>query len=300
MEPLSDIAVFVRVVEKGGFTAAAGALELSKGAVSKYVSRLEARLGARLLNRTTRRLTLTEVGEIFYKRATLALTELAEAELEVVEHTGRPWGHLKISAPTFYGAEILSRHLADFRRRYPDISLELVLDNRIVDLVEERFDAAIRMSAPRDSSLVMRKLADIPLAVCASPLYLERNGRPNAPEDLVEHECLIYMLAPPAHEWAFINEKSERFAVSVRGSLRTNDDHALRQAALDGLGILRMPRLFVQGAISRGELVQLWPDAACPSVTLAIVYPSRRELPGKVRAFVDFVTEVSGADRHET
>jgi DNA-binding transcriptional LysR family regulator len=295
MEPVSDAAVFVRVVDEGGFTAAARTLALSKGAVSKYVSRLEARLGARLLHRTTRRVTLTEAGEAFYRRARLALSELAEAELEVAEHTGKPRGLLRVSAPSFYGAEILSRHLCEFRRRYPDIVLELMLENRLVNLIEERIDVAVRMSAPRDSSLVMRTLAGIPLVVCASPAYISRHGRPNAPEELRGHECLIYLLASP-DEWLFIGEQGERFAVAVRGSLRTNDDHALRQAALDGLGILRMPRLFVQQSLERGELVQLWPDTTCPSVTLAIVYPSRRELPAKVRAFVDFVAEVSGTD----
>jgi DNA-binding transcriptional LysR family regulator len=291
----SDTAVFVRVVQEGGFTAAARSLELSKGAVSKLVSRLEARLGARLLNRTTRRLTLTEVGDAFYRRAVVALAELEDAERDVAEHTGSPRGHLRVSAPSFYGAEILSRHLAEFRRRYPDISLELALENRFVDLVEERFDVAIRMSAPRDSSLVMRHLADIPLLVCASPDYLARRGKPEAPEDLRDHECLVYLLVPRPREWIFVSADGGRYAVHVEGRLSTNDDHALRRAALDGLGILRMPELFLREAIARGELVRLWPHAATPTVTLAAVYPSRRELPRKTRAFVDFVAEVTAA-----
>jgi DNA-binding transcriptional LysR family regulator len=296
MGPYPDTAVFVRVVDEGGFTAAAETLGLSKGAVSKVVSRLEARLGARLLNRTTRRLTLTEVGETFYRRAAVALAELEEAESEVAEHTGKPRGYLRVSAPAFYGAEILSRHLSEFQRRYPDISLELMLENRLVNLVEERYDVAIRMSAPRDSSLVMRKLAKIPLLVCASPAYLSQRGSPETPEELREHECLIYLLVPRPHEWAFVGEHGERYTVMVEGRLSTNDDHALRQAAIDGLGILRMPELFVRQALNRGELVQLWPEAASPGVTLAVVYPSRRELPGKVRAFVDYIAEVSGAE----
>lgn len=293
MEPQSDTAVFVRVVEEGSFTAAAEALELSKGAVSKYVSRLEARLGARLLNRTTRRLTLTEAGEVLYRRASRALAELSDAEQEVSEHAGRPRGQLRVSAPAFYGAEILSRHLSEFHRRYPDISLELSLENRLVDLVEERFDVAVRMSAPKDSSLVMRKLADIPVVMCASPDYLRRHGKPQVPEDLRNHECLIYTLSPRPHEWIFFSKAGQRFAVTVRGSFRFNDDHAQRQAALDGLGILRMPKLFLDDAIERGELVQLFPDEASPNVTLAVVYPSRHELPTKVRVFVDYLAELS-------
>lgn len=293
MEPISDAAVFIRVVDAGGFTAAARDLELSKGAVSKYVGRLESRLGTRLLHRTTRRLSLTEAGERFYRRAQAALAELSDAEREAADHSGTPRGHLRVSAPSFYGAEILARHLKGFRERYPDISLELVLENRLVNLVEERFDVAIRLSAPKDSSLVMRRLADIPLVVCAAPDYLHRHGKPATPRELPDHECLLYLLMSRPREWVFVDESGAHRAVEVRGSLATNDDHALRRAALDGQGILRMPSLFLREAIGRGELVQLWPDDACPAVTLAAVYPSRRELPRKVRAFVDFVTEIT-------
>lgn len=294
MEPISDAAVFVCVVDAGGFTAAARRLELSKGAVSKYVGRLESRLGTRLLHRTTRRLSVTEAGERFYRRAQAALAELNDAELEAADHSGAPRGHLRVSAPTFYGAEILARHLRTFRLRYPDISLDLELDNRLVNLVEERFDVAIRMSALQDSSLVMRRLAEISLVACASPDYLLRRGKPETPADLGRHECLIYLLAPRAHEWTFVDATGARYTVEVRGSLATNDDHTLRRAAMDGQGILRMPSLFVREAIERGALVQLWPDDACPAVTLAAVYPSRRELPRKVRTFVDFVTDITG------
>lgn len=295
MERSSDTAVFVRVVEEGSFTAAAETLGLSKGAVSKYVTRLEGRLGARLLNRTTRRLTLTEVGEAFYQRTSRALAAMREAELEVVESAGKPRGHLRVSAPTLYGAEVLSRHLCTFRRRYPDISLELALENRLVDLVRERIDVAIRMSAPKDSSLIMRRLAEIPIVTCASPEYIDDNGRPQTPTDLREHDCVIYTLASRIHEWLFYDEDRQPYAVPVRGRFHTNDDLAMRQAALDGFGILRMPKLFVQAALDEGRLIQLWPDHAGPGVPLTAVYPSRRELPAKVRVFVDFAAGV--ADR---
>lgn len=289
MEGVSDTAVFVRVVAQGSFTAAADSLGLSKGAVSKYVGRLEQRLGARLLNRTTRRLTLTEAGEAFYARAMHALAELEEAEHEVGRLAGRPRGYLRVTAPTFYGAEILSRHLSEFQTQYPDISLDLILDNRLVDLVNERIDVAVRMSAPRDSSLVMRKLAEIPMITCASPAYVAKHGRPETPADLRAHNCLIYALSARPNEWVFRSAAGRRFVVDVRGNLRTNDDHTMRRAALDGLGILRMPRLFLEDAIQRGELVSLWADTWATSVTLALVYPSRQALPAKIRVFVDFV-----------
>lgn len=294
MDRGSDTAVFVRVVEEGSFTAGADSLDLSKGAVSKYVTRLERRLGVRLLNRTTRRLTLTEAGEGFYRRTSQALAAIREAELEVAESAAKPRGHLRVSAPTLYGAEVLSRHLGTFRRRYPDISLELALENRIVDLVRERIDVGVRMSAPKDSSLVMRRIADIPIVTCASPQYVNSHGRPRVPADLREHDCVIYTLASRMHEWIYYDENRQPYAVPVRGPFHTNDDLAMRQAGLDGFGILRMPKLFVQEALDAGRLIQLWPDDAGPGVPLAAVYPSRRELPAKVRVFVDFVAGLAG------
>ncbi len=291
---IDDVAVFCRVVENGSFTAAAEAMERSKGAVSKAVSRLESQLGARLLHRTTRRQTLTEAGQAFYARAARVIEELEDAARDVGEHADRPRGHLRISAPTFFGAEILSRHLGEFRRRYPDITLEIVQVNRFVDLVEERFDAAVRMSAPSDSSLVMRKLAEVPVVFCAAPAYLEHHGRPAIPGELREHECLIYTGMARPHEWIVLSAGGQRMAVAVNGSLHTNDDHTLRQAAIDGCGIVRMPKLFLADAIRSGDLVQIWPDGAAPAITLGVVYPSRRELPRKVRAFVDYLVECRG------
>lgn len=293
---MDDIVVFCRVVGAGSFTAAAERLGLSKGAVSKAVSRLEANLGVRLLHRTTRRQTLTEAGESFYGRAARVIEELEEAAREVGEHADRPRGHLRISAPTFFGAEILSRHIGDFRRRYPEITLEVVHSNRFVDLVEERFDAAVRISAPVDSSLVMRKLAEVPMVFCAAPGYLERRGCPERPEELRGHDCLIYTGSAKPHEWIVFGDGGKRLAVAVDGGLHTDDDHTLRQAAIDGCGIVRMPELFLHDAIARGELIQIWPDDTAPPVTLAVVYPSRQELPKKVRAFVDFMVEVAGVE----
>lgn len=289
MEPVSDVAVFCRVVEAGSFTAAADALGLSKGAVSKYVRRLESHLGVRLLNRTTRRQTLTEAGEAYYRRAIAALAELDEAGREAADRSAQPGGLLRVSAPTFFGAEILARHLGAFHHRYPRIRLDLVLGNRFVDLVEERFDVAVRMSAPRDSSLVMRRLAEIPLVICAAPAYLRRHGHPQAPEELRDHECLIYTGSARPFEWLFPTAGGQRVNVPVNGAIHTNDDHTLRQTALDGCGIVRMPRMFLADALERGDLVQLWPERQTPMVTLAAVYPSRRQLPAKVRAFVDFL-----------
>lgn len=240
-------------------------------------------------HRTTRRLSLTEAGEGFYRRASRALAELDDAEREVAQHAEQPRGQLRISAPTYYGAEMLSRRLVEFQRRFPELGIDLVLDNRLVDLVEERFDAAIRLAAPVDSSLVMRRLMDVPMATCASPAYLQQHGRPAEPGELGDHECLIYTLDPRPDQWGYVREDGTPYTVQVRGKLRVNDDHVLRRAALDGVGIVRMPRPFLQDALDGGELIQLWPDDRGISLTLAVVYPSRHELPAKTRAFVDFM-----------
>lgn len=288
---IDDIQVFCQVVDTGSFTAAGEALGRSKGAVSKAVSRLEADLGVRLLHRTTRRQTLTDAGERFQARAAPVLEELAGAMREAREQADRPSGHLRVSAPAFFGSEILSRLVGGFRERYPDITLELRCSNRFVDLVAERFDAAIRIAAPEDSSLVMRKLADIPMVFCASPDYLDRHGRPDAPADLSQHHCLIYTGSARPREWLALDAEGQTHRIAVNGPIHTNDDATLRQAAIDGIGICRMPKLFLGDALDDGRLVQIWPDGRAPAVTLAVVYPSRRELPAKVRAWIDFLVD---------
>lgn len=288
---IDDVQVFCQVVETGSFTAAGEALDRSKGAVSKAVSRLEASLSVRLLHRTTRRQTLTDAGERFYARATPVLEELFDATREVREQADRPSGVLRVSAPAFFGSEILSKLVGQFHERYPDITLELRCSNRFVDLVAERFDAAIRISAPEDSSLVMRKLADIPMVFCAAPSYLERNGKPETPADLSQHQCLIYTGSARPREWLVLDSDSEPHTVAVNGPIHTNDDATLRQAAIEGLGIVRMPKLFLRDALADGRLVQIWPEDAAPAATLGVVYPSRRELPAKVRVWIDSLVE---------
>ncbi|MDX1625671.1 MAG: LysR family transcriptional regulator [Wenzhouxiangellaceae bacterium] len=292
--PVGEVQAFRSVVEHGSFTAAAESLELSKSAVSKYVSRLERRLGVRLLNRTTRRQTLTEAGEAYFRRVSRALDELARADREVAEQADRPRGRLRVSAPTFFGGELLAPRIAGFLERCPDVTLEIVHSNRFVDLVEERFDVAIRIAAPRDSALVIRPLAEIPLVLCAAPGYLERFGRPRRPDDLADHRCLLYSLAERPDIWTLPDSDGTPTRVAVRGGLRTDSDHVLRRAAIDGAGIARLPRLFVADALAGGRLEALWPDRPAVSVTLAAVFPSREDLPAKTRAFVDYLVECAG------
>ncbi len=291
MQTISDIAVFVAVVEHGSFTAAAEQLELSKAVVSKYVGRLERRLAARLMNRTTRRLTLTEAGEALYTRASAALSDLASAEEAVLELAGQPRGRLRVTAPSHFGEVHLAPLFAAFRHRYPDVQLDLDLDNRLVDLVQERFDVGIRISALASSSLVARTLTQIRMVTVASPAYLARHGTPRSPEQLRQHECLSYSLDRTPSEWRYTSESGQPLAIRVHGGFRCNNDGALKRAALDGLGLLRFPELFVRDELQHGRLVAVLQPYERQSITLSAVFPTRRNLAPKVRVFVDFLAE---------
>ncbi|HEX7046277.1 MAG TPA: LysR family transcriptional regulator [Gammaproteobacteria bacterium] len=294
MNQISDIAAFVQVVEKGSFTAAAENLALSKAAVSKYVGRLEARLGARLLNRTTRRLTLTEAGESLYAKASVAIADLAAAESDVVELTGQPRGRLRVTAPSHFGEVFLAPLFAKFRKRYPEVTLDLDLDNRIIDLVEEGFDVGIRITTLASSSLIARKLADIRMVTVASPEYLAKHGRPKTPSDLRDHECLAYSLDRSPSEWRYCHGLHQLVSVRVQGGFRCNNDGALKRAALDGLGILRFPALFVEKELREGILIAVLSEFEMQKVTLSAVFPTRQNLAPKVRVFVDFLAEQFG------
>ena len=291
MDQISDIAVFVKVIEQGSFTAAAEHLELSKAAVSKYVGRLESRLGARLLNRTTRRLTLTEAGESLYARASAAIADLAAAESQVLELTGAPRGRLRVTAPAHFGEVFLAPLFARFRQRYPDVELDLDLDNRIVDLVAEGFDVGIRITTLASGSMVARRLADIRMVTVGSPDYFTRNGAPEEPADLRRHECLGYSLDRTPSEWRYRSGLHRMIGVRVHGGFRCNNDGALKRAALDGLGILRFPEIFVAQELREGKLIAVLQEFEMQKVTLSAVFPTRENLAPKVRVFVDFLAE---------
>ena len=291
MENLSDIAVFVDVVQTGSFTAAAERLEISKAVVSKYVTRLEQRLGARLFHRTTRRLTLTEAGEALYGRSASALAELENAERDVAQLAGAPRGRLRVSAPTYFGTVTIAPLLKPFLLRYPEITLDLDLDDRIVDLVRDRYDVAIRISSSVDSALVARRLATSTLVTVASPAYVRRRGRPRTPAELRQHACLGYSHARMPNEWRFRARKGPWVAVTVESALYCNNDFVLKQAALDGLGVGVFPRFFIARELAERSLVEALPDYDMPALSVSAVYASRRHVPPKVRAFIDFTAE---------
>jgi DNA-binding transcriptional LysR family regulator len=296
MREQSDIAVFVRVVELGSFTKAADALEISKAAVSKYVNRLEQRLGARLLHRTTRRLALTEAGQALYGRSAAALAELAEAEHDVAQLTGKPRGMLRVTAPIYLGVTVLAAHIASFRAKYPEVRLDLDFSDRLVDIVKERFDLAIRISAMQDSSLVATRLAPCPTALVGSPAYFRRHGTPKTPEDLMAHQGLGYSIVKTPNEWKFRAGKGRWVTITMPSTIRCNNDFALKQFALDGLGLALFPRFFVERELASGKLVQAIPDHAPPQLSINAVYETRRHLLPKLQAFLGFLKERFGPE----
>ena len=288
MDNLTGMAVFARVVDARSFTAAAAALGLSKSAVSKQVARLEDRLGARLLNRTTRRLSLTEVGAAFYERCARILAEVEDAELAVGRLQDAPRGTLRINAPMSFGQLHLAPAVADFLNGHPGLAIDLTLNDRIVDLVEEGYDVAIRISRLADSSLIARRLVPSRRVVCGSPAYFERHGVPRHPADLRRHNCLLYSYLPTAEEWQFIGPDGPA-AVRVSGTLRANNGDALEAAMLAGLGVALQPTFIAGRDLQAGRLVAVMPDYVDDSASVYAVYPHSRHLSAKVRAFIDFL-----------
>jgi DNA-binding transcriptional LysR family regulator len=294
MREQSDVAVFVRVAALGSFTKAADELGISKAAASKYVTRLEQRLSARLLHRTTRRLGLTEAGEALYARSRSALAELAEAENDVAQLTGKPRGLLRVTAPSYFGVTMLAPRLGEFHERCPDVGLDLDLSERIVDIVKERFDVAIRISSMPDSNLVATRLMPCPTALVASPAYLKRRGTPTTPADLAAHEGIGYSIVKSPNVLSFRGPRGRAIAVTVQSSIRCNNDFFIKQLALDGLGLAFFPRFFVEGEIASGRLVQVLADYPGPELSLNALYETRRHLLPKVAAFLSFLKERFG------
>lgn len=293
MDHYNDMAIFARVVERTGFTAAAGDLGLSKSAVSKAVARLEDRLGLRLLNRTTRRLSVTEAGGAFYEGCQRMVAE-AEAAGQAVSHlAAAPRGTLKVSAPMSFGQHHLLPGLSDFLKRCPEMKIDVALNDRRVDLVEEGFDLGIRVGNLADSSLIARRLAPNRLAVAAAPAYLAAQGHPAAPEDLAAHACLLYAYAQAGESWHFAGPGGRR-AVKVSGPLRVNNGDGLLSAAIAGLGIVVLPSFICGEALRDGRLTRLLLDWRAADTAVHAVYPASRNLSPKVRVFIDFLVERFG------
>jgi DNA-binding transcriptional LysR family regulator len=293
LDRLQSMAVFVRVAELGSFSSAALQLGLSKSAVSKHVTALEERLGVRLINRTTRRLALTEAGSVFRDYCARIAQDVEEAELSAMQHGTLPRGRLKLNAPMTFGFLHLGPLLPEFLARHPGIEVELTLNDRFVDLLEEGYDVAVRIGRLADSSLIARRLATTRFVCAASPAYLARAGAPCQPTDLTGHNCLRYSLHRQPDDWAF-GRGAEHVSVRIKGNLKANNGDALRSAALEGLGIVYIPDFIVGDDLERGLLVPLLPDWQTPEIPIHAVFPPQRHASAKLRVFVDYLVEKFG------
>ena len=294
MDLLAATRVFVQVVDSGSFARAAQALDLSNAVVTRQVAALEAHLGARLLNRTTRRMSLTDAGEDFHGRARSILEQFAEAEVVAAQGTRSPVGLLRLSAPLSYGISRLAPVLARFRDRHPQLRLDVDLSDRRVDLANEGVDVALRIATRLDPGIVSRRIVALDAVVCAAPSYLQRRGRPRKPAELAEHDTLSFSYLWAGDEWPFTGPDGRRERVRVDPSVHSSNGELLRELAIAGGGIILQPRFIVEQALRAGALVPLLEPYRTLDLNLYAVYLSQHFLPSKVRVFIDFLVDALG------
>ena len=293
MDATSDLRVFVRVMDRGSFSAAAKDLGLTPSAVSKLISRLEDRLGVRLLERSTRRLALTPEGETFLARARRIVAEIEEAEAEVAQARGAPRGILRVNSGTAFGLHQLAPALADFLARYPEIDLDLSITDRLVDLIEEQADIAVRSGHIPEGPFIQRKIAELQRVICAAPSYLKRRGTPQVAADLKQHDC-IAVAGPGLNRWPF-KTRTGIDVVEVRPRVSTDDAEAALRLAVEGAGIVRLSDVIVGGPLRAGELTALLTDIHhVEPFPLAAIYPVGRQRLPRVKVFIDFMVERFG------
>ncbi|MGB3387364.1 MAG: LysR family transcriptional regulator [Pseudaminobacter sp.] len=291
MDTLTRMRAFIDVVEAEGFSAAARKIGRSKALLSKYVRELEDELGALLLNRTTRQFSLTEAGHTYYQRASEIVREVDNLADAVRESSGDVRGRIKLSAPRTFADAPIGQSLIDFAKAHPDIVLEIHLDDRFVDLVEEGFDLAIRISRLENSSLIARRLAPFSTRLCASPELIERFGPPSRPQDLAQLPCIIDTNGRYLSNWPFAGANGEAISVSVTGPMEVNSPLAARAAALSGLGYATLPDFIAEPDLESGRLVAVLDEHILHGAGIFAVYPHRRYLPAKVRVLVDFLAQ---------
>lgn len=289
MDRWTEIALFVQVAEQGSLSRAAEAMAVSNAAASRHLAALEARLAARLVQRNTRRLALTEVGEAFYRRCKPLLAEMQEAEAEVNAAVFRPTGLLRVSASLSFSMMHIAPLLPEFTQRFAQLRVEIVAANRYYDLLENGIDVAIRTrEVEADSSITVRKLAETRRLLAASPRYLQQHGAPRTPDELALHKLLIYTHANRPDQLIFSRDGQTQ-VMPVQGLLASNDGQVLRAAALAHLGILVQPRYIIHDDIVAGRLVPVLDEWDLPRLTINLAYESRRYVPAKVRCFIDFL-----------
>jgi DNA-binding transcriptional LysR family regulator len=291
MDRLRAFEVFVTVVSRGGFARAADALGTSPANVTRYVNELEAHLGTRLLNRSSRTLSLTEAGETLYARSKSILDEVAETEGLVSSASVEPRGRLRINAPVSFGIQYLAPLWPVFMRQYPGIELDVGLIDRVVDIVDEGYDLAIRISRAGSTSHAARKLATSQNILCASPDYLARHGLPHTPADLAGHRCIGYTYASTGDEWQLADARGKAHPVKVDCHMHTNNGDTARAAALAGQGVIWQPTFLIGRDLREGKLVRVLPEYRLPDIDILALYPSRRHLSARVRVMIDFLVD---------
>ncbi|BCM21500.1 LysR family transcriptional regulator [Mesorhizobium sp. J8] len=289
MDTLTRMRAFIDVVEAEGFSAAARKIGRSKALLSKYVRELEDELGALLLNRTTRQFSLTEAGHTYYQRASEIVREVDSLAEAVRQSSGDVRGRIKLSAARTFADAPIGQSLVDFARQHPDIVLDIHLDDRFVDLVEEGFDLAVRISRLENSSLIARRLAPFSVRLCASPELIARHGAPTRPQDLANMPCIVDTNGRSLANWRFKGEGEESISVAVSGPIEVNSPIVARAAALSGLGFAMLPDFIAAPDVASGKLVTALDDRILAGTGIFAVYPHRRYLPAKVRVFVDFL-----------
>ncbi|MDN0083581.1 LysR family transcriptional regulator [Crenobacter sp. SG2305] len=290
MDRFLEMRVFNAVVDSGSFIRAAEALDLSKAAVSRYIAELEGRLGVRLLHRTTRRLSLTEEGQVFYARSKELLAGLDEAEAEITSRSVAVSGLVRINAPVTFGIRHLAPLWGEFRARYPEVTLDVTLADRVIDLVEEGYDLAIRIAALPSSTLISKRLATTRMVLCASPQYLEAHGVPTQPAELADHAVISYSYWSTKDEWHFDGPAGPA-SVKTNPCMHTNSGDTCRAAALAHQGVILQPGFLVGDDLASGALVELMPEFRSIELGIYAVYPTRKHVSPKVRVLIEFLSE---------
>ena len=293
MDKLASLRAFNKIVERGSFAAAGRELRLSRSAISKYVRDLEHELGVQLLRRTTRSASPTENGLAYYERSRAILAELEEADQAVSRLQAEPRGMLRVNAPMSFGTLHLARAIGDFMARYPELKIQLLLSDQLVDPVQEGYDVTLRIAALAVSTLIARKIVAARRVICAAPAYLERRGRPLRPEDLRGHDCLSYGHLATGNQWKLTGADGDHW-IEVPWMLCSNNAEALCDAAVAGRGIALLPTFIAGAALQNGALVTVLSDYHPPALSLYALYPQTRHLSVKVRVFIDFLVERFG------
>ena len=288
MDRFQEMIVFTTIVDTGNFVGAADALQMSKAAVSRLISGLESRLGVRLLHRTTRRLSLTDEGQVFYVRCKTILADVGEAEAEITVRSGQAQGLLKVSAPVTFGVLHLAPLWGEFMAQNPQVMLDITLSDRVVDLVDEGFDLAVRIGRLKSSSLISRQLSSTRMVLCASPRYLKEHGSPSHPRELASHAVLAYSLSAMGEQWEFTGPEGP-VTVKVLPQLKTNNGDTCRHAALQDRGIVLQPSFLVEQDLKMGDLEEILPEYRSADLGIYAVYASRQHVSPKIRILIDYL-----------